>query len=421
MPQVGNVASLDGALLERVQKRVVAQLPQRTLMLQLVEKSVAKTMGQGKQYVKVLKTQFGESYRAMREHEGLPQSSVGKHERVIMATKIIASTFDFTALAEAVTDGTDSSLVDAVEDGTKDLKSAFRRNWSRSMYLLGDGAIAVVESVDVANKQITVKTPSLTNRWATAYIRPGMRLSASANVTATDFNAEKGLDAEVLDVNPTTRVITLDTLVAGDTAANDFLFVGGPLETSKSREYQGLLAGLDDGTLKGTYLTKSRAGTGGYVWQATVVSGGSQNIERLLILYATTVNNRSDDMFDVLISQPGVYNAYAMPFLANRVNPGTGPMEMVGGFGKIKIQLEGKVIDWYLDPDAPYGCLFGMNKKAWERVEVRAPGFWIGADGKPVRSTNALMSRLAFWGAGDFVTERPNVGLRIDGIVQMPA
>lgn len=424
MPAVQNVSALDATLLERVEPRIVAQLPERMLLLKFVERVSAKTMGGGRSYVIVIKTQHGESFRAMRESEPVPDSSVGKHERLAVPTRLMASTFDVAALAEAVSKGNDNGLIDAVSEGTKDLTLAYRRNWSRSLYLMADGAVAKVESLDAAANTITFSAASVTNRWATAFLRPGMRISSSANVDAGDYKAEDPLDCEITDVNPATRTITVDNLTAGDTAAAHFIFIGGPKFTSKNREWNGLLGAIDDGTLMDPYLTKSRTGAGGTLWQSTVVSSvGTQNLERLLIANATTIMNRSDEMFTHIISTPGVFNAYAMPFMAARTWPqsGSGAIKVVGGYAKMDILLNGSVVEWFQDPDGLKGELFGFPKTFAEIVEVKAPGFWVGEGNKPVRSTTNLISRFIFWGAGDFIVKRPNAGLRFDGITEIPA
>lgn len=424
MPVVANTVNIDEALLERVEPRVVQQLPKRMLFLNLAERVAAKAQGGGRSYIIVIKTQFGESFRALREAEPVPDPSSGKHERLQVSTKLMAATFDVTALAEAISDGKDNSLIDIVKDGTTDLMDSYKRNWSRSMYLTGDGAVAKVDTVSLtASKTFKVLAPSIANRWGTTYLRPGMRISASVNVTAGDYIAERGLDAIITDVDPATLTITVDQGIDADLSAGDFIFIGGPRFTSKNREWQGLLSAIDDGGITDPYLTKARTGAGGSLWQSTVSSSvGTKNIERELIVAATKSWQKSDEMFSDLISTPGVHNSYIMPFMAGRTwAQGQQAMEGVAGFTKMPIVLQGRKLDWWLDPDCPKGTIFGMPKQHMQIVEVKKPGFWVGDGGKPVRSTTNLVSRFIFWGAGDFICKRPNAAIRLDGVTEIPA
>jgi hypothetical protein len=427
VPTVRNVTNINEVLLEKVEPRIVAQLPTRMLLLQLLERVAAKVNGGGQSYQFAIKTQDGESYRAMREAEPVPDPSAGKHERLTIPTKLMAGVFDVSALAEEVSKGRENSLIDIVKDGTTDLTNAYRRNWSRSLYGLGDGAIARVGATITPGVPGTfeVRNPSIADRWGGTYIRPGMRLSASANITAGDFIAELALDATVTDVDRSVSpaVITVDKLIAGDVADGSYLFVGGPRFTSKNRESLGLLAAYDDGGFADPYLTKARTGAGGGLWQSDVTTGvGTSNIERALMIAATRVTATADDMFTDLLTTPGAFNAYYMPFLAGRqMAPGAQGLETVGGFTKMPIMLQGKKVDFWIDPDGLYGVVFGIHRGTLKIVEVKKPGFWIGEGGKPVRSSTNLMSRYIFWGASDLAAQKPNNGCRLDGITPIPA
>jgi hypothetical protein len=422
VPAVRNEANITNALLDVVEKRVVGQLPKRMLLYSLAQKVVPKVVGQGKSFIVVIKTQFGESFRTLRESEPLPDPSAGKFERLQVGTKLLAGTFDITALSEAISDGRERSLIDATKDGTKDLDDTIKRNWARMLYLNGDGAVAKVSAVDAVANTITLYAPTIANRWGTTYLREGMRISASANVTASNYIAEKLLDAEITDVNHTTRVVTIDNFTAGDVAVDDFIFISGKRTTSKWRDWLGLLSALDDGTVADPYLTKARSGAGGTLWQSDVTASfGTGDIERALMVAATRSWKRSDMMFTDLISTPGVFNSYVMPFMAGRTwAQGQSAFEGVGGFTKMPIVLQGKKLDWWLDPDCPKGTIFGMPKEYMELVNVKALGFW-NQNGSPVRSNTNLVSRFTMWAAGEFICKRPNAAIRIDGVTEIPA
>lgn len=424
MPSIQDTVNIQDALKERVEPRVQALIPRWMLLLQLIQRTTPTVIANGRSFIVVLKTRLGQSFRSMQEHEAVAKPSAGKWERTIVPTMIHSSSFDITGLAEEVGNGNEATLIDALDDGRKDLEEAYRENWSRELYLTGDGAVARVESVDVPTKSVVVYAASLANRAGVLYLREGQYVSASDNVTAGDLDTEKPLDASIENIDPTTRTITFDNLRTGDVDVDDYLFIGGKLTPSKNRDWHGLLAAWDDGTLAGSWMGKLRAGAGSSIWQTHVIPGvGTANLERELIIAATTVWMRSKKNITHLISSPGAFNAWALPFLAGRTWPEAGgrAMSVKGGFSSMEITLNGKNVEWFQDPMCFPGTIFGFPVDEMEIAEVVKPKFWKGSDGNLHRSDANLMSRYIFWGAGDLVNKDPHSGFRLDEVTELPA
>jgi hypothetical protein len=189
-------------------------------------------------------------------------------------------------------------------------------------------------------------------------------------------------------------------------------------QTSRNKEPEGILAGIDDGTYVGTYHNLSRTTypiLQSYI--ATAVGALSldaiqQPIDAVSIKVGKTI--------DFFACEHAVRRAYLALLEADRRYTGADLMSPDGGTKAAK-KPTGRNITYgdipiVVDRDAPYRMLFGVNKASWTRY-VMNEGQWADDEGHVLKWVNDYDQWTAFFYILDnFHCQSPNRNFRMEGI-----
>jgi len=252
---------------------------------------------------------------------------------------------------------------------------AFRRNqigWHYGSGILArvDGALSGATTVVTKNPGNVTGTVN-TNRFIYGDATSGMFLAFLHPST----NAIEGY-ATVTAVNANGLSFTVDTAV---TCTDNAKIVTAQTATKHSldKEPEGLLAGIDDGTYVGTYHALSR--TTYPMLKSTVLSGvGTLSLDAMQQAI-DAVSIKVGKSVDLFLCEHAVRRAYLMLLEADRRYTGADLKSPDGGTRAAK-KPTGKQITFgdipiMADRDAPYGCIFGLNKASWTRYVLRKPGW----------------------------------------------
>lgn len=292
---------------------------------------------------------------------------------------------------------------------------AFHRN--RVVWGYGSGVLALVNGAQTADTTIEVDSPANVAgsvggaRFLDGDATSGMQVSfldSGDNVQGT---------ATITGVATNLQSVTVDTAI---TCADNsrIVLAQSSAQHSLNQEPEGLLAGIDDGTYVGTYHDLSR--TTYPILNANVSTGvGALSLDAIQQM-VDGVHIKTGKMFDLFACEHAVRRAYLVLLESDRRYSGADLMRPDGGTAAAK-KPGGRTITYgdipmFVDRDAPYKMLFGINKASWTRY-VENEGQWADEEGSVLKWVADYDEYTAFYFSQDnFHCQRPNVNARMEGI-----
>jgi hypothetical protein len=292
---------------------------------------------------------------------------------------------------------------------------AFHRN--RVVWGYGSGILALVNGAQTADTTIEVDSPANVAgsaggaRFIDGDATSGMFLAfldSSNNIQGT---------ATVTAVATALTSVTVDTAITCDDNAK-IVIAQSATQTSLNQEPEGLLAGIDDGTYVATYHGLSRT-TYPILNAYVATSIGALSLDAIQQM-VDAVNIKTGKQFDMFACEHAVRRAYLTLLEADRRYTGADLSRPDGGTVAAK-KPAGRAITYgdiplFVDRDAPYRMLFGINKASWTRY-VENEGEWAADEGHVLKWVAEYDEFTAYYLIQDnFHCQRPNVNARGEGI-----
>lgn len=363
------------------------QLYNKTPALQLIESSSANITRNGKEVI--FDTHIGRNHGigARGVREVLPAAGAQKYKQAhLYLTNLYgAIEVDGQLFEQAAEDY--QAFINVVDMEITGLKRDLAVDLNRQVYGDGTGKLAVV----TAQPSATTLTVDSTH-----YLQVGMTIDVVDPSTGVKQQSGAASSIEILAINETTNVITVNAGVLGtfntNISANDILVRSSNGVNNFGKEWTGLSAIVKaSGTLHdidpANYPT----------WKATEVALGSPGTpgtltELHLINLVQKVDKQGGDV-DVFLASPGVYNAYWNLLQGFRQFSGTATL--TGGQRSFTFEALGKPIKFVSDYAAPKGTLYALSSK--EIVVNRKKDWaWMDRDGSMwsrVADTDAYEAR----------------------------
>lgn len=294
---------------------------------------------------------------------------------------------------------------------------SFRRNVIG--WLDGKGILAQVNGTHTGATTIEVEDPgnvagsTMPNRYLFGDSNSGMFIAVLDGSTPTVI---KGT-ATITDVNADGTDITVDTPITA--ADSDYIVIAqNATQNSYSKEPEGMLAMVDDGTYVATYHNLLRST---YPTMKAFVSTGvgalsldaiQQNIDAVSIKVGKGV--------DLFACEHAVRRAYLALLEADRRYTGADLMRPDGGTKAAK-KPSGKAITYgdipiMVDRDCPYATLFGLNKATFVRY-VEDEGSWAEEGGGTLKWVQGYDEYTAFYKIFEnYHCNAPARNFRMEGI-----
>lgn len=396
---------------------IVNQLNEENLMLRWMETEVKDDSWVGRQKVVPLMIGRNRSIGSIPTRGRLPEAGRSVFEkfevpmrntygRVGFERDVIAQSRNRKGSWQQVIPAEMEALVEA---------TAFHRN--RVVWGYGSGILALVNGAQTADQTIEVDAPGnvagsvggarfidgdATSGMKVAFLDSGNNIVGTATVTGVATNLAS---------------ITVDTPITCPDNAK-IVLAQSATQSSHNQEPEGLLAGADDGTYVGTYHNLSR--TTYPVLNAYVTTGvGPMSLDAVQQM-CDAVHIKTGKMFDMFACEHAVRRAYLVLLESDRRYGGADLMRPDGGTAAAK-KPGGRTITFgdipmFVDRDAPYRMLFGLNKSSWTRY-IENEGQWADEEGSVLKWVNEYDEYTAFYFIQDnFHCQRPNVNARMEGI-----
>lgn len=297
------------------------------------------------------------------------------------------------------------AFVRAVDSETTGVVRDLRVDVNRQMYGDGTGAIATVTSNTGA--AVTLTTPTAAQ---VRHLQPGMAvdIGTAANPVASGT-------ANIVSVNRTTGVVTLDATVA--VTAGHFIFRKGSGGTGATqKEITGLKAQVDATTALWNVNPATYP-----VWASVMYTGAGNVSEDMFIKASQEVNAESGQMIDLWITTDVIHRGVAKLLTSIKRFPNT--LDLKGGYKGLDMSavLSGDngpnetVMVW--DKDLPEaGVAYGLTKSTWG-IYSMSDWEWMQEDGavlNRVPNTDAYEGTLFRY--MELATHQRNANCKISGI-----
>lgn len=363
------------------------QLYNKTPALQLIESSSANITRNGKEVI--FDTHIGRNHGigARNVREVLPAAGAQKYKQAhLYLTNLYgAIEVDGQLFEQAAEDY--QAFINVVDMEITGLKRDLAVDLNRQVYGDGSGKLAVV----TAQPSATTLTVDSVH-----YLQVGMTIDVVDPSTGVKQQSGAASSIEILAINESTNVITVNAGVLGtfntNISANDILVRSSNGVNNFGKEWTGLSAIVKaSGTLHdidpATYPT----------WKATEQALGSVGTpgtltELHLINLVQKVDKQGGDV-DVMLASPGVYNAYWNLLQGFRQFSNTATL--TGGQRSFTFEALGKPIKFVSDYAAPKGTLYALSSKEIV-VNRKRDWAWMDRDGSMwsrVADTDAYEAR----------------------------
>jgi len=293
---------------------------------------------------------------------------------------------------------------------------SFHRN--RVVWGYGSGILALVNGAIAASTTVTVDAPgNVTGSVGGARFLDGLAADDGMQVAFLDAANNIQDTAVITAVATNLASVTVDHAVTLDDNSK-IVIAQTATQSSLNREPEGLLAGIDDGTYVGTYHNLSR--TTYPILNAYVATAiGAMSLDAVQQM-CDAVHIKTGKTFDMFGCEHAVRRSYLTLLETDRRYTGGDLMRPDGGTAAAK-KPGGRTITYgdipmFVDRDAPYRHLFGINKASWTRY-VENEGQWADDEGSVLKWIQDYDQWTAFYYCQDnFHCQRPNVNARGEGI-----
>jgi len=396
---------------------IVSQVNEENLMTKWMETEIADDSWVGRQKVVPIKIGRNRSIGSIPSRGRLPQAgrSVFEDFQIPMKNTYGRVGFERNVIAQSRNKkGSWQQVIPAEMEGLTEAM-AFHRN--RVIWGYGSGILALVNGAQSADTTIEVDSPGNVSgssggaRYLDGDSTSGMYvafLDSSNNIQAT---------ATINSVAAALTSVTVDSAITVDDNAK-IVIAQSATQTSHNQEPEGLLAGIDDGTYVATYHGLSR--TTYPILNSHVTTGvGALSLDAIQQM-CDAVHIKTGKTFDMFACEHAVRRAYLVLLETDRRYTGADLARPDGGTAAAK-KPGGRTITYgdipmFVDRDAPYRMLFGVNKASWTRY-VENEGEWAAQEGSVLKWVQDYDEYTAFYFIQDnFHCQRPNVNARMEGI-----
>lgn len=396
---------------------MVSQLNEENLMLRWMETEAKDDSWVGRQKVVPIKIGRNRSVGSIPVGGRLPQASRSVFEdfKIPMRNTYGRVGFDRDVISQSR--NKKGSWMQVIPTEMDALLEGMAFNRNRVVWGYGSGILALVNGAQVASTSIAVDSPgNVTGSTGGARFLDG---DATSGMMVSFLDAGNNVQgtATINGVATNLASITVDTPITCDDNAK-IVISQTATQNSLNREPEGLLAGIDDGTYVGTYHDLSRTTypiLNAYV--ATAV--GALSLDAIQQM-CDAVHIKTGKSFDMFAAEHAVRRAYLVLLETDRRYSGGDLMRPDGGTAAAK-KPGGRTITYgdiplFVDRDAPYRMLFGINKASWTRYSEN-DGQWADDEGSVLKWITDYDQYTAFYYIQDnFHCQRPNVNARAEGI-----
>jgi len=396
----------------------VSQLNDENLMTKWMESEVKDDSWTGRQTIVPIKIGRNRSVGSIPVGGRLPQASRSKFEdfAIPMRNTYGRVGFDRDVISQSRNKkGSWQQVIPAEMDSLLEAMS-FHRN--RVVWGYGSGILALVNGAIAASTTVTVDAPgNVTGSVGGARFLDGLAADDGMQVAFLDAANNIQDTAVITAVATNLASVTVDHAVTLDDNSK-IVIAQTATQSSLNREPEGLLAGIDDGTYVGTYHNLSR--TTYPILNAYVATAiGAMSLDAVQQM-CDAVHIKTGKTFDMFACEHAVRRSYLTLLETDRRYTGGDLMRPDGGTAAAK-KPGGRTITYgdipmFVDRDAPYRHLFGINKASWTRY-VENEGQWADDEGSVLKWIQDYDQWTAFYYCQDnFHCQRPNVNARGEGI-----
>jgi hypothetical protein len=359
------LATADAILKDLYVGPIIEQLNYKTFMLDQIERDSDSIDFTGRRAIVPVHIRRNRKRGSITDGGTLPVPGYQADTDAIVNIRYHFQGISLTEQTIKQATGNEGSFVNVLDRETRMLSQDMRKDINRQVYGDGTGTLATVASA--AGAALTVDS--------TQY------LEVDDPVDVRQANGTLRGSANVLSINRTTKVVTLDVAVTGS-AATDIVTIQGNygLEMDGLRNMSGTT-----GTLHGI----NRSTAGNEFWQGKRRSAaGNVAGEGLFEQLIDDVGAGGNGEVDVIVTSRGIRRRLADTYQSQKRFTDANATRINGGYTAIMVN-EVPVI---ADDDCPRGWAFAINKDAFKWFEVAAPD-WL-------RSQNGQVWHLATSGTG---------------------
>lgn len=364
-----SLATLTNITKEIYEGDIREQLNNDVLTLRRIEKTSRGTTKVGGRYVTFpIHTKRNAGIGARLELEQLPVAGQQGHESARVGLRYLYGAVQLSGQAIKLIDEDYQAFQSSMEIELKGIKTDLARDMNRQVYGNGNGAIATLTATSAAVATITVDRPDL--------------VDVGMFVDFVEAGVVENAGLTVLDVNQSTKVVTLSAPVSG--AAGAYISRAGASNVGGQREWTGLSAIVGD---TGTLYNINSATVP--VWRSVVNNNGGVSTavsETMFTKMADDIRSNGGNT-SVIFTSLGVRRSYANLLTQQRQFVNT--KEFTGGFGGIAFITDKGEIPIVTDVYAPPSTAWFLNEKEltlyrendWEFMDMdgskwaRVPGY----------------------------------------------
>jgi hypothetical protein len=416
MSNITTTLTIASDLKKRAAKYYVEQFNNSNFFVKNIQRKIGKLNASGREYLIPMLLGDPESFGAHREHEAVSSPGASTWDEIAITRKFVDASISLTDQAISASKGNEASWIEARAMEEKGMHRNFMMKFNELWYGWGAAAIARVNGVPGLNTFVVDddQAAGAGGTFGTKYLRPGMMLSASANLNG--YVMERTFHTEVQAVNKTTLTITVQN--CRDLTDDDFIL----WEASKNRMPMGLMALVDDGTYVANYGGKDRTVAGNEWLQSYIVNVGGPIDERDLIDAVDVVDQNIGVIPTTAFTTSKIINDLAQQYVGDRrfmVNAtDAAKAGFTGGWSGVSILLgtENRM-NFFADRKCPTGNMFCPNLEDFSAFQTEDP-HWLTAPGGSVYTRiEGTRDYIATWVYDvEYVNERPMAAIRFYGI-----
>src|SRR5574337_79963 len=346
----------------------------------------------GRYIEKAAQIRLGGGVGARTENDYIPEARrpVGGSPRINL--RKIQATIEITGELLRLARGDQEAFVDWAAQAMPDAASRLQNELDRQYLGTGSGILAKVVSKGADN--VVVGSPMNVAGYSQPWLQflEGDSIVFTADAAGTTIRNAAGVRFAVVDnLDETTQTIYLksadgsavDATLLTAITAGDFIFHGDSTginapNAGENREMEGLLAGVDDGTLAPTYHNITRTTT--RLFKGNIVDAAAGPLTEALLVTADKVVSRSGGgkITHLVMSAEASIGYWKDQKGGNRFQDARG--NFTAGKGNLAIVLGDRTLSFNVARKLPPELCFGLQMDTWERY-TPGDGSWDDATG----------------------------------------
>lgn len=343
----------DGGINDQLQSEIVA-------LKRIERSSEGVTHEVGGKYVKFpIRTKRNHGIGARLENEALPVAQFQSYEAAQVKLKYQYGALQLTGQTFELAEKNFQAFASALDSEVTGLKEGLRKDLARQVYGTGDGKIGTATAAG------TTTTFVIANE-AAMYPEVGMIIDT---FTGAGASTSVGNTITAVTVGATNTTVTIQTALAGATAATDYFTRAGSATSGTQREWTGLGAML---SATSTIYNINPATVP--VWKANVLANGGTPralTESLMVQTIDAIRRVGGGVPTVGFMSLGVRRAYFNLLKQDRKIIDS--IDYAGGFKGLAFVTDGNEIPLVSDVDSPPNRIQFMNEK---EIKLYQTGDW---------------------------------------------